>query len=392
MELHVFNFDTFERLGVIDTYQEAIFKTNYRAHSELELVVDATANNIDWLITMSDDVFLTTGVVTQRGYMIENFRYIDESQTQIIAYLKSLSFLTSFRHIERQTNYNGKAEIIMRQFVNDNAISPSNANRRIANLKLGKLNNLGTSTTISYNGNQLDDALWDIAVKQDITFDILADIPNKQFLFSVWQGVDRSSEQSAVDPVIFAKEFDNILSQDFEDDSSLWKNTAYVAGAGEGTARKIIAVGDINKGRHRREIYVDARDIQDTEEQTITIIGIGENPMDPSDNTTETTTETVPMSAARYEALLIERGNNKLGEYERVQAFKTAIDFNSQFKFREDYEHGDKVTIRNDEINVAMHTRVVVTKETYDAKGYALEIEFGSEVPNVFKKIKKVVK
>ena len=383
MDLHVFNIDTFERLGIIDVYQEQIFRTNYRAHSELEMIVDATPENIDWLVTQSDDVFLTTGVEVQRGYLIESFDYDDEQSASIKVYCKSLSIMLNWRHIERQTNYSGNVERVMRKFVEDNAISPTNSKRKLANLVFGPISGVGSNTTISYNGDQLDEALWDMAVKHDITYDIFADIPNKKFIFKIWQGTDRTTEQNIRDAVIFAKEFDNVLHQNYQDDKTLFRNTVYVAGAGEGSSRQIVTVNDAASGRHRRELYVDARDLQDTEQQTVVTI---------NDDGEETeTTETVQMNPTQYRALLVERGESKKAEYERVQAFETGIDYNSQFKYGTDYINGDKVTIRNDEIGIVMHTRVVTTKETYKSGGYDLEIEFGSNVPTLFNTIKKKV-
>lgn len=383
MNLHVFNVDTFERLGIIDIYQEQIFRTNYRAHSELEMIVDATPKNIDWLVTQIDDVFLTTGVDVQRGYLIESFDYDDESSASIKVYCKSISIMLNWRHIERQTNYSGNVERVMRKFVEDNAISPSNSKRKIANLVFGPISGVGSNTTISYNGDQLDEALWDMAIKHDITYDIFADIPNKRFVFKIWQGTDRTTEQTQRDAVIFAKEFDNVLHQNYQDDKTLYRNTVYVAGAGEGSSRQIVTVNDAVSGRHRRELYVDARDLQDTEQQTVVTI---------NDDGEETeTTETVQMNPTQYRALLVERGESKKAEYERVQAFETGIDYNSQFKYGFDYTNGDKVTIRNDEIGIVMHTRVVATKETYKSGGYDLEIEFGSNVPTLLDSIKKKV-
>ena len=127
-------------------------------------------------------------------------------------------------------------------------------------------------------------------------------------------------------------------------------------------------VGNENKGRKRREMFVDARDLQSSE----------------SDQT--------KMSQTAYEALLIERAKNKQAEYERVQSFETDIVYDSQFTFGSDYFMGDLITIRNDEISVALHTRIVTAKEKYSKKGYELSTEFGSNVPTLLTKIKKAVK
>lgn len=383
MEFNIFHFDTFERLGILDTYQEAERSLNYHDHSKLDLIVDATPQNIEWFITNGDDIFLTDGLGKVRGYMVEIAQYKDESKTQIIVSLFSLSYLASFRDILKETVYSGNVELIMRSYVNTNMINPTDSNRRITNLVLGPIAGISATTNESYNFQQLDVALWAICKKYDITYEIFADIPNKRFSFEVWQGVDRSTNQSVRDAVIFSKEFDNILTQNYVDDKTDYRNAVIVAGEGEDTERKYLTIGGDNKGRKRRELFVDARDLQSTTKQTVVEI-------DEEGNETETTVD-VQMSTAAYNQLLTERGNEKVAEFIRTQSFETDIDFNSQFKIFVDYNNGDKVTIRNDELGVAVHTRIVVLTEVWNKDGYELGIEFGSSVPTLISKIKKAV-
>lgn len=367
MELDVFNIDTFERLGTIDLYIKDEFKTNYRNHNELDLIVDATAENIEWFLNQGDDIFLTKAGDYKHGYLVESFKYTDESNSTIEVFCRSLSSMLSWRQIDGQQTFRGTVEEVIRNFVNTNAINPTNIKRKIPNLVLGPLFGINTQTEEAYSNKDLDESLWEICVKFDIAYDVLLDIQNKQFSFVVWQGTDRSAEQTQRDPVIFSKEFDNVISQNYTDDKSNFRNTVIIAGEGEGVARTYLVVGDENSGRHRREMFVDARDLQ-------------------SDNEDSTT-----MTQAQYQALLRERAKSKQAENVRVQAYDTNIEYDSQFKYGIDYFIGDKVTIRNDEINIALHTRVVTTTETYDIEGYDLKIEFGSNVPTLLSKIKKAV-
>lgn len=369
VELNVFNIDTFERLGIVDEYQVAEFTTNYRKHSELDLTVDATERNIDWFIKNNDDIFLTVGEGVVRGYIIETVKYADEKKTTIDVYCKSLSAMLSWRQIIGQQTYRGNAEYVIRSFVDANAINPSNTNRKIPNLILGNLSGVGGDIEESYANKDLDDAMWEICVKQDIAYEIYADIPNKRFVFVVWQGTDRTTEQTDRDAVIFAKEFDNILTQNYTDDKSDYKNVAFVVGESNDTGVQIqLLVNDEISGRQRREMFVDASGIKSKNED-----------------------ETV-MSSTEYEALLIEQGNTEIAENQRVQSFESDVDYNTQFIYNKHYFMGDKVTVRNDEIGIAMHTRVVTAKEKYDKSGYSLGTEFGSNVPTLLSKIKKAVK
>lgn len=367
MELFVFNF-AFERIGIIDSYQSLGFEINYKKHSELDITVDATPENIDYFLNNSDDVILTKENDTSRGYIVDVAKYTDEKKSTIEVFCKSLGYLLNRRIIDGQQTYSGTVEDALRYFVDKNAVNPSNPNRKIPNLILGNKNGFTTSTTEAFSNKYLDESLWETCVKFDLAYDILMDIANKKFIFTVWQGVDRTTEQTIRDVVVFAKEFDNVLSQNYVDDKSDYRNVCIIAGEGEGTARTYLIVNDSVTGLDRHEMFVDARDLQTENEDETTI---------PQD---------------QYEDMLRERANSKLVENERVRTFETDVDYNSQFVYGVDYICGDKVTIRNDEIGVVMHTRIVTATEKYTKAGFELNIEFGSNVPKLLDKIRKVVK
>lgn len=368
MELNIFHTDTFERLGILDEFQSLEIISNYQKHSEIEIVVPATKENVDFLINRMDDIFLTIGVGKVRGYLIESLKYTDEKMTMIELYCKSLSSMLGWRQIDGQQTFRGSVEEVIRNYVSANSVVPTNSKRKIENLILGPLNNLNDKTEQAYSNKPLDESLWEICLKYDISYEIFADINNKKFEFIVWQGVDRSTNQIIRDAVIFSKEFDNVLAQNYTDDKSDFRNTVIIAGEGEGVARTYLVVGDENVGRKRREMFVDARDLQSNESETVT------------------------MTPEQYEALLIERAENKKAEFVRVQSYETDIVYDSQFQYERDYFMGDLITVRNDEIGVALHTRIITTKEKYSRKGYELSTEFGSNIPTLLNRIKKAVK
>ena len=64
---------------------------------------------------------------------------------------------------------------------------------------------------------------------------------NQQLLFEVLEGVDRSANQSNRPPMIFNVDYDNVTNREFISDISEYKNTAIVAGQGEGAERRIRA-------------------------------------------------------------------------------------------------------------------------------------------------------
>lgn len=360
MELDVFGFD-FERKGVIDVYEQAKFTFNYEAHSDLMLIVEATQDNIDFLITNNGDTILTkttkkTGL--RRGFFVDRVQYTDESKRYIEAHVLSLSALLNKRLILGLQSFTGGAEAAMRYFVTNNAIAPTNLNRVIPNLILGNLIGLDIQTNEAFSNKQLDESLWEMAIKFDVAYDIFLDIDNQQLVFEVWQGVDRSDEQDVNDPVIFSKEWDNVLNQSYVDDKSDYRNTAVISGDNETVT---LIVNDENSGLARSEVYFDEKNLVGQDEQSTN-------------------------------AILTSKAQSRLSlDYKRIQSFETDVIANSQFVYDEHYSFGDKVTIRNDEIIVLVHTRVVKAIEDHTKNGFSLEINFGSSVPTPFEKIRKRV-
>lgn len=372
MELFIFDINL-NRLGIIDDYKKLSIRHNYFDHSKLELTIDATPKIIELLKTDEDRIFVSRERINE-GYFIETFEYLDEKKSEISILAYSSSILLNRRTVPRQQTYSGNIEDAFKYFVTQNCISPVNQNRKMKNLINSSNNGVNIIVNESLNGGLLDEGLWELCKKHDVSYRVLLDHKNKKFLFDVFQGVDRSTEQELNDQVIFAKEFDNVISQSYVDDKSNFKNVAIVAGEGEGYDRVLLTINDEASGYDRREVFIDARDLQRTSQ---------------TENEDGSTTETI-MPEDEYNVLLEERGKSKLTDYERVQSFETDIDTQSQFLYRRDYELGDKVSIKNTQLSVIMHTRMIIIEEVYERKGYELRTEFGSAVPTLIDKLKRV--
>ncbi|HEK4806818.1 TPA: hypothetical protein SOL06_003854, partial [Clostridioides difficile] len=56
------------------------------------------------------------------------------------------------------------------------------------------------------------------------------------------------------------------------------------------------------------------------------------------------------------------------------------------------YKLGDIVTVQDRKLKVTMDTRIVEVQESYSKNGIKLKITFGSSIPTLFSKIKRMVK
>lgn len=326
IDLYVFDLGI-NLLGEISEYKELEIERHYTKVSELTLRVAATKENLRLL---KHDNIITTQDNAKYGYIIEHFFYTDEDETEIEIYAYSLNYLLSWREIEKQQRFVGNVEDVVKAFINSNCINPANPNRVIPNLRLTSNNGVNVITESTATGKNVANHCFELCNTHEMCVDVLINHQDKKFDVVTWQGVDRSTLQHSNPHVIFSKEFDNIINQKYVNNKTNFKNVAIVAGEGEGIARKVVIVNNELSGFNRRELYVDARDLQ-------------------SKYTDDNGNEII-LSPSQYEKLLQERGNEKLPEYQIIETFESEVDMYSQFTYGVDYGLGDKVSIRNDEI------------------------------------------
>ena len=207
----------------------------------------------------------------------------------------------------------------------------------------------------------------------DIGFNILFRPKEKKLIFEVIEGVDRTVEQSDVDPVEFSTDLEDILSSSYYTNDEDKKNVALIFGEGEGVERtRQVAGDDSAQGFGRRELFIDARDLQS--------------------ETTNDDGETVTLTQEEYNQTLISRGDNKLSEYRIVESFEAKIRVfgNIQYEFGVDYNKGDKVTVRDRQLNVVVSARITEVEEDFGNE-YELTLTFGYSYPTIMQKVKRQV-
>lgn len=192
-----------------------------------------------------------------------------------------------------------------------------------------------------YTGNNLMETIQEVCKACGLGFRAVTDdhafvVPRIELI----EGINRSEGQTRNSPVIFSTEYENLLSSSYLLDTTKYKNVAVVAGEGEGKARKRAIYGSAS-GLHRRELFVDARDL--------------------STNDGEITAED-------YAAQLMARGAEKIAESPITEAFDGEID-TTNFVLDEDYTLGDIVTLEN-EYGIRKNVRIASIVECWDDNGY----------------------
>lgn len=343
MDLVVLNREL-NAISVIDIYESFIWTDRYYRYGDFELYT-AMQNNI--LNIIKKDFFLQSSD-SDHVMIIEDWiiKSDIENGNHITVTGRSLESILTRRIIWGQKKISGNLQNGIKTLLNENIISPKDSKRKIPNFIFEEsTDSTITKLTINaqFTGDNLYDAIQKICEERGIGFKITLN-DNKQFVFKLYAGVDRSYEQTSVPYVIFSPNFDNIINSNYMESNSSLKNITLVGGEGEGSARRYLTVGDTNvSGLDRREIFTDSRDVS-------------------SDVDGETITD------AEYNAQLEQRGNEKLAENVSIVSFEGQTETTVMYRYREHFFDGDIVQIAN-EYGHETRARILEVVTTEDETG-----------------------
>lgn len=321
MELFVLNAD-FESIAVIDTYESMIWTDRYNAYGDFEIYFAMDENLLEYI---KEDYYLWLKD-SEHSMIIEDIK-IDadtEEGNRLIVTGRSLESILERRIIWGQRVFSGNLQNAIQTMLNENIISPSVADRKIANfIFVPSTDSKITSLTIDnqYTGDDLYTVIKGLCEENNIGFKIVLTDDN-QFAFSLYAGADRSYDQTENPYVVFSPNFENIINSNYFSSKAGYRNVTLVAGEGEGASRKTTVVGSAS-GLDRRELFTDARDISsDTEDGTL--------------------------SDAEYIAQLRTKGLKNLADHMITTAFEGEVEVTRLFKYGEDFFIGDIVQIANE--------------------------------------------
>lgn len=217
-----------------------------------------------------------------------------------------------------------------------------------------------TKTKLQVSYDNLMEWVYTICEKIGGTANIkLSKIDNEQYemVFELSQGSDRSMMQEENPHIVFSDSYNNLLSFTYFTDTSVKKNFAYVLGKGEGQQRKRTTYFADSEPvlLDRYEVYVDAKDISDEEQEN----GV-----------------TKPISDAEYIELLREKGNQNLIPTKTKSESQIAVQ-STQFQYGVDYFVGDFVTVEHQRFGIRQNKiQLVGMIESFDHNGRNLTPTF----------------
>ena len=372
-QILVFRLDdtAFENIGEVNQYDSLIWLDKFNGYASFELWAPITEENSEYF--KKGNVLWCGGDNAAVVEIVKSI--IDDKGTKTFNVKgRTLEMILTTRIIWGTYNASNKhTSTVMYDIVKQNCINPTNTNRKIPYLECAEDKHIGDKISIQKTGDEVYATLNTIAASSDIGFNVLFRPKEKKLIFEVVAGVDRTIEQNEVDPVEFSTDLEDILSSSYYTNNQDEKNVAFVQGEGDGTSRiSQISGNNELEGFGRRELYIDARDIQSE--------SVNE------DGTTTTLTPT------EYDAALVNRGDDKLAECKTTETFEAQIRVfgDVQYEFGKDYQKGDKVTVRDRQLNVVVSARITEVEEDFDDE-YALVLTFGYSYPTIMQKVKQQI-
>lgn len=363
MDLYVAD-RSFNKLGTVNNRTSLRWVRRYRKTGEFEIHCPATAQNIDKL--QRGNVIIKPGD-PEAGYIkYRNLQENDEGKELLVVKGDFLTGYLNRRIIWGIEIINGLVEVAMRDLVNKNAISPTDANRIIPGLSLGDQKNYIETADFQTSYQNLTEELERLSALSDIGYRIRYDGSTKSMKFETYKGLDRSSGQSTNPRCIFSKDYNNVEKQEFTESDGNYRNLVLIGGIGEGTARKFATVGTA-AGLDRYEIYNDQKSLSNV-------------------------VDSVTLTDAEYQVLLQGKGNETLTQNKKICVFDSSIDVNANRKYKEDYDLGDIVTNINKKWGVKLDTRIEEIEEVYEEDGEKINVTFGDEAPTLLDKLKQLRK
>lgn len=354
MNIYVLD-DNFNIIHIVDEYKSLIWETSFFEMGEFELYASASAGLLEKIKKTN---YLVREQDIQENKTFKNVMIVDnielttntEDGNFLVITGYCLKSILKRRIIWGQFVYNDTPKDTINAIINYNIINPTIEDRKISNFMIGS-EDVATyqKAKFQYTGNCVYDVITSICKLYKYGFDIY--IENGNFVFTLFEGTNRTLDQQENTPILFSPDFDNISNSSYENKNmGNYCNVALVAGEGEGINRKSKTVSSSPgiKGLQRRELFVDARDLSSNEGQ---------------------------IDDEKYVNMLKKRGEAKLQESAISKAYECNAINGIQHTFNIDYYLGDIVEVMN-EYGISIQPRVTSVIEAEDENGKTIVPSF----------------
>lgn len=341
------------RIGILQNVSSVQWLENYQSPGEAKIVADVTDENLELLVIGNRIYNPDTGaaMIIQASDLQEK-----ASERSIVIRAVSPSVLLEHRVVMATEKI---------QLAEAGIYSIYSKNRR--DLPIGTAAPKGYTNVVDteITWKSCLEAINTISESSGLGYRINFNPTNAAETFEVYLGVDRTIQGSANYVGYFGTDVGNISDIRIIVDDSDYKNVAIVAGEDKGTVRKVRTVSLAANGEERRELFVDARDLQ-TEYRVAKDTGKKDDKGNPIHEYEEKT-----YTEAEYNAMLDTRGKEKLQEHLKKYDVTCNVEQNNLI-YGVDYFLGDKMPVKLPRYQIKATAVVSAIKLVYEASGCAV--------------------
>lgn len=333
----------FQSVLLIDVFESLLWVERYNGYGDFEIY---TTVDLNVLNRIKKDYYIWSEE-SEQTMIVEVIQITTDTEAgnKMIFSGRSLESILERHIVWTQTQISGNLQNGIKKLLEENVINPSIPERRIDNFIFEETDDpeiISLTWDAQYTGDNLYDVIYTICESNHIGFKVFLNDHN-QFVFKLYSGKNRSYNQDVLPYVIFSPKFENVINSNYIQSDKTLKNVALVAGEDSGKARKTFVVGSAS-GLDRRELYVDARDIQSE-------------------------TSSGSLSASAYNEKLKTRGEEKLSECTSTKTFEGSMESTKTFVYGIDFFKGDIIQFAN-EYGMEARVRVVEFIRSQDTSGY----------------------
>lgn len=344
-----------QRIGILQYEESVQWLENYQSPGEVKVVARVSEENLALLVD-GNRIYNTDSTAVGIISQVE----IDENvgQSQIVARAELSAQLLAQR-VSMGTHQIGNVEQGMYALYQNN--------RRNLPIDTAARRGYTQTTTTQVSWKPVLEAILELAEESGLGFRVNFDPETGKEVFEVYQGVDRSQDNSPNYVGYFGTDVGNLYNVQSASSSSDFKNAAIVTGEGEDEhkIKRIVSVGNV-QGEARRELYVDRKDLK-RKYQTATQTG-----WDNNNNPVYSYTDGA-YTDAEYNALLDEAGYQALGEHLHEFTLKCDVS-QDNMKYGEDYFLGDRVPIKVPEYGIFASAIISSVNMVYELSGMTVNI------------------
>lgn len=328
-------------LGIVDYFISLRWRRKYFEAGEFEIVLPVNEYTLQFIDT---DVIVMRNNYTEAG-IIETIEYSDDGENEEVTLSgRFLSALLERRIIRNKINFSGNTIEGMNTIIN--AMTP--------------LTSQWETETVTMSSPHIDfqctyknvyEYLCKLAEFANIGIRIIPNVDSKVYMFEVWKGVDRTSNQNENEQYSFSDDNYNIEQGSLVISEKTKATYILVGGTGEDTARVLVAVDDGATGFDRYEVFSDQKSLSNNN-----------------------------LSDSAYKAQLQDIGEGKLSD----GTFKLEVTALVQQDYKTKWNLGDIVNIKKEKWGVYTSYRIIEVEETIEDGKKTIYPTFGSPLSSAW--------